>query len=195
MSITWPDAASFSNPHQITNDQLKQYLKNNNYSFQLFDGSLLQLYYQCSKSGDELEKAALSYYQYTNDEDGFEYIEDDLEGEEFFAENILTSDIISYNAWLRIDYSPQTTRGVIHSAAHLHTNMSTELRIPLKGFPTPKQFIEAVVAWFYPSEYSRQRLTKEGNYTNPEKINSINDLNICTGHEDGDKILHLSMPG
>lgn len=202
MSITWPGATSFRSPNSINNDDLEEYHKNKKYSFQLFDGSLLQMRYICSKSGESLSQAQLSFLQYVSidTEEKYFYREDDANKgfDEFLISTTIESQQVETtysNSWLRIDYDPDHSRGVIHSDSHLHVSLSPDIRIPVKGVPTPKQFVESIMAWFYPQIYEDRLLNKAGEYLNLKRIQKINKETLNSeGHALSNVILHLNMP-
>jgi hypothetical protein len=78
--------------------------------------------------------------------------------------------------WIRLDYDPGAARGVVHAASHLHMSLTETVRLPVAGVPTPKQFVEAVVSWFYPDEYAHAHLNQDGQFTNAERQETINAL-------------------
>ena len=59
--------------------------------------------------------------------------------------------------WLRIDYDPRVAGGVLHAPCHLHVHGAPTVRIPVDRVPTPRAFVEAIAAWFYPQLYAKHR--------------------------------------
>src|SRR5690606_6401927 len=79
--------------------------------------------------------------------------------EEQMDAEVLPADLLAeQTSWLRIDFDPGAAKDCLHYHSHLHTNMGADVRIPVKRVPTPKQFVEFVVASFYPEIYRVLRL-------------------------------------
>lgn len=141
-------------PHRIddplSHDRFVEIADAGQYSFQLVtDGALLQLEYRFGEDSS-LKFASLGY----------------ISGGER-----------DYPAlgWLRIDYDPENERGSPHSACHMHIGLLPSSRLLVSGVPTPKQFIEFVVALCYPDIYSTHRtdrITGSWNYRAQLAVNS-----------------------
>jgi hypothetical protein len=103
------------------------------YSFQAFDGSIFRLYFRYAQSG-ALEQATLL----------FVHAQPCCEG----------SDVLP---WIRVDCDPKRQAGTLHAECHLHVHGAPSVRIPVDGLPTPRAFVEAIAAWFYPDKYRLHR--------------------------------------
>jgi len=167
----------------ITNVDLVQLAEEGQYTFQVFDGSILQLFYAYGESDDELIEARLAYYM-ANKFPG-------LNAESDTEVAILDVTPIS---WLRIDYS-QKEDDVLHSAAHLHLAGFPAGRLAVAGVPTPGQFIELVVSIAYPEQYREHRLNDSGDFKDPVKIDNLNS--VCLRPAPNPiyaKVPHLRVP-
>lgn len=98
--------------------------------------------------------------------------------------------------WLRFDYSPSATRkGVLHHDCHLHMSFFSDTRLPVRGFPNPKQFVEMVFALCYPKIYEGHRRDAAGDYVDKVKQSGINAP--CLGLDQieiFDFLSHLAIP-
>lgn len=90
--------------------------------------------------------------------------------------NIATSDFASerHISYFRIDYAPHQSGGVLHHDCHLHISGFPYTRIVVSGLPTPKQFVEFIMAICYPEIYRVKRLNSSGAYSNDNDIYSVN---------------------
>ncbi len=90
--------------------------------------------------------------------------------------NIATSDFASerHVSYLRIDYAPHQSGGVLHHDCHLHISGFPYTRMIVSGLPTPKQFVEFIMAICYPDIYRGKRLNPTGMYANDNDIYSVN---------------------
>ena len=120
------------------------------YSFQLtLDGSILQIFYNFCTS-TEIERASLAYYSTG--------LEDDCPV-----------------GWLRFDYDNSSDRGLYHPISHLHISLFPNCRIALNKIPSPRQFIEFVICYFYPEIYKEKGiLDDEGNLIDKDRMKNIN---------------------
>jgi len=147
--ITWPNRIRFD--VETTPDLLATLIEHRQYSMQVVDdGSVFQLYYAFSKNGAKLLEASL----------GFVFAGETVEpiGDPF-AEGVMPTGIPeSPLGWVRLDYDPMAGKDCVHYHSHLHLSLSSGVRIPVKRIPTPKQFVELIVAWFYPEIYRAHRL-------------------------------------
>ena len=191
--ISWQNYGGLTVGDNVTTKTVLELGKNRQYSFQLRDGSLLQLYYEFQTNGNILENASLAFYKFTDgqalaSEDAEEWADEEIRMDGALEDELLVP-------WVRIDCCPQHRRGVIHSAIHMHSNIGLSVRIPVSGVPTPKQFIEATIAWFYPEKYASRHLDSNGKYEDPERVAAINRHNIpCFDDHDARQILYLDMP-
>jgi len=76
-------------------------------------------------------------------------------------------------SWLRIDYEPADGRGVLHHDCHLHISSFPYTRFVVAGLPSPKQFVELIIASFYPKIYQLHRLDEKWQYADESKIASV----------------------
>ena len=134
------------------------------YTFQIAeDGSLIQLYYRFSRKTNQVDSARLAFYKAYSDSDSI------------------------YNlpaAWMRIDYDPNAKeRGIIHHGCHMHLSNFADTRFIVSGIPSPRQFIEFIIASAYPAKYAEHRLeldttSNDGSriwrYRNPQQIDNLN---------------------
>lgn len=127
------------------------------------DDSLLQLVYAFDEDEKTLLSARLAYYQSPLS------LRDEATMDDTWAPDESTSDDESdfignpdTVSWIRIDYDPGAHRDVVHTCCHLHVHGFSESRISIDGVPSPKQFIEFVLAVFYPKEYSSKRIGADG---------------------------------
>ncbi|AFE05185.1 hypothetical protein COCOR_03371 [Corallococcus coralloides DSM 2259] len=62
-------------------------------------------------------------------------------------------------SWIRIDFDPAAKRkGVLHHDCHLHVAGFPHMRIPVTAVPSPRQFVDFVMATCYPDIYRQHRL-------------------------------------
>jgi hypothetical protein len=114
------------------------------------DGSVFQLYYGFLGSSGRLVEASLGFF-FSGDLP--ETIGDP------FVEGVMPSGLPeSRPGWVRLDFDPLAGSDCLHYHSHLHLSLSPSVRIPVKRVPTPKQFVELIIAWFYPDIYRRHRL-------------------------------------
>lgn len=132
--VNWISDDEIMFPPNLTIDHLLRYIKQHNYSYMIHDGSLLQFRYVFRNDKTSLEYACLSFMKFID-----------------VAEDNLSNKVPV--PWMRVDYCPELAKGITHTACHLHLSISEEVRIPLNMIPTPRQFVLAVIAWFYPDEF------------------------------------------
>ncbi len=189
--------------------------ENHQYTFQISDdGSLIQLYYRFDQRTKQIDGANLAFYR--------AYSEQESIAEEFLlaeygvtplgdAEMTDTEEGVHSSfrdppvGWMRIDYDPNAKeRGIIHHDCHMHLSNFADARFIMSGVPSPRQFIELVVASVYPAKYEEHRLelgaTSNGGsrtwgYRNPQQINNLNQESMPL---DGDPIYnqltHFRVP-
>ena len=112
-------------------------------------------------------------------------------------------------SWFRIDYQPLKetiglgniqksiieSTGILHSKCHLHISGFPNSRFPVFGTPTPKQFMEIVVAFCYPEKYQKQRLDERGNYQDINRMKKVNEIIIDFDHDNIFQIItHIKIP-
>jgi len=160
--------------------------KTKQYSFQIVDdGSILQLFYQYRRDNVTLSNAALSYYSTLTPQESLEEADPSLEeifsavsspGESELPDFNIKVDDDPLVPWIRIDFSPQSNRHLLHHTCHMHISLLEHARIPLSGVPSPRQFIEFIIALFYPEHYRSHRLDSYGNPSDLNRLRAFNDL-------------------
>jgi len=119
------------------------------------DGSPLQLYYAFDKTGKRVVGASLGFYYSAQSSDDSSV--------EPSGEVLPISEAERTPGWIRLDFDPSANRvDVAHYYCHLHTSISDEMRIPVTGVPTPKQFVDLILCWFYPEVYRSEKLGETG---------------------------------
>ena len=191
--ITWTDRVPRMLDHPVMASDVVSLANDGQYTFQVHDGSLIQMYYSFDRRGFQLQAARLAFYsavvdnklinaykrsisvdtisdyeQEFNDEIALDE-PDEVEKETQFGG--LKNGPVS---WLRIEYAPQAAMGVLHHDCHIHFSTFPNSRFVVAGVPNPRQFIEFIMAFCYPELYRTHRLNNEGQYINLEKINSVN---------------------
>lgn len=198
--ITWRDYSSAMIVIPQSHLEVVQLYEDGQYSFQTTDGSLLQIYYAYARSGDELQEARLAFYKVDAASwDRSESAENPTgaivpEDKAPLGEQ-LAQDRVSV-PWLRIDYEPKNAGGILHNSCHLHISCFPQGRLTVAGVPTPKQFVEFVVAMCYPDVYSQHRLDDRGNFRELTRLEGINS-DCVPFHEDHviRHLTHLRIPG
>lgn len=201
-AITWRDYSSAKLVIPIAHSEVVQLYEAGQYSFQTTDGSLLQLSYSYARSRDELVEARLAFYKV--DEQSWE-VEEPIRAEGD-GESLGSTGSPNYDeaviyrpisiSWLRIDYSPKSACGVLHNSCHLHLSAFPAARVAVAGVPTPRQFVEFVVALCYPDIYRNHRLDNGGNYREPVRLETVNS--DCVAFREDlvyRQITHFRVPG
>lgn len=194
------------------------------YTFQvIIDGSLIQMYYQYDTRGNELKSASLAFYSSVSYDQLFDKDRNLMRLPITFQPDLETegNDIDSPDAdfqlgvygegtldvpklgtlrdgpvsWLRIDYDPEHARGVLHHDCHMHLSAFPRARLVVAGVPTPKQFIEFIMALCYPEAYHAHRLDNSGQYINEGHIVTINSNCVpLTEHNVFRQMTHFRIP-
>lgn len=155
-------------PETITQEDLARLESQRIYSFQRSDGSLFLLQYRF-RTNEALEGCRLAF--------------------------VKMQEHVESLPWLRIDLDRSSSRGIAHPTCHMQISGLHSARIALTTVPTPAQFVEAVQAWFYPSDFADSRLTDEGVYRDvalPREINR-RTASFCE-HFVIDDIAHVRFP-
>ena len=171
-TISWINYEPIEMPSLVHRSDIAMLEGKKQYSFQIIDdGSILQLFYSYRNDDEILVKASLAFYHVGILETTF-----DKEGNSLL---VVDSNIENYDdpliPWLRIDYSPETKHGPLHHSCHMHFGLFQHARIPISGVPSPRQFIEFIIAMCYPYHYESKRLDKEGEPLNLTSLRNIND--------------------
>jgi hypothetical protein len=184
--LAWP-GFSPSIEKDITRDTISFLAAKKQYSFQIFDGSLVQMIYDFSTKRNELKSASLAYYESLLDEDEFDEGEIDVSP---LAEPVSDSS----PKWLRMDFDDIEEHSGIHSSCHLHLAGFPQTRIPCSGVPGPRQFLETLMAWLYPSQYRKAVLAREKSELR-ERYLEVNRLcHLVTEPEHFNSLIHLTLP-
>jgi hypothetical protein len=182
-TIAWEGFHRRKLPFHVTPDHLVELSEAGQYSFQVVDGSIFQLTYQFDQTGEIVLFGSLGFYKTVDDAEML-VAEENVGSDAHIDDDVEIELIQTLNApppppiipWLRLDYDPEAARGVIHAASHLHVSLTSTVRLPVAGVPTPKQFVEAVMSWFYPDDYAKAHLDQHGAFTNPERQKNVNEI-------------------
>jgi hypothetical protein len=184
-TVAWQGFQRRILPFYVTADHLVELAEAGQYSFQVADGSIFQVTYQFDAAGEIVRYASLGFYKTVDDTVQTQLPDHNVPPHGLEFEGIQheasqtpssASDLPDSIPWLRLDYDPSAMSGVLHAASHLHVSLTDTVRIPVAGVPTPKQFVEAVLGWFYPDEYARAHLDDDGNFSDPGRQTTINEL-------------------
>lgn len=191
--VTWNNNKRIFLDEPITYDDVALLCDEKQYSFQLIDGSLIQLYYSFDGRGKTVSSASLSYFAYKNETSN--QLDVDYEIDEKWKEEESLSDNL-FASWVRLDYNPSEKRTVVHNDSHLHISSFPNSRLAVKGIPTPKQFVEFIIALCYPEVYKKHRLGLDGNYLDRRKMVQINRKKVPFPRSDVfQHITHIVVPG
>jgi hypothetical protein len=190
------------------------------YSFQTNDGAIFQLFYVFERR--QVVSASLSFVRayslegemldVDSDDESFEADSGaDLEmpananssegekGDKEDAEGDFDSvggDEARIVSWIRFDYDGVGSRGLAHAACHLHLNGFPKSRLPVRGIPTPVQFVDFVIALVYPDIFNTNHLNAEGYLVNEEAYKEANRNQLgCADAEALELVVHLRLPG
>jgi hypothetical protein len=193
------------------------------YSFQTDDGAIFQLFYVFDRR--EVVSASLSFVRAYSlrremldadaSDEAFEGSADDEpemlvtnpddrhleEGDE--EDSAAAIEAASGNhdetrivSWIRCDYDEVGRHGLAHAACHLHLNGFPESRLPVRGIPTPIQFVDFVIALAYPDIFNATHLDADGNLVNRDGYTDANRNQLgCSDAESVDLVVHLRLPG
>jgi hypothetical protein len=157
------------------------------YSFQLFDGSLIQLLYDFSSPENALKSARLAYYEGTQTTDQDEQIDGEISPVEDDEEERLPR-------WMRLDFGRQNDPSCIHAECHLHLCNLPTTRISCGGVPGPRQFLEGVIAWFYPDLYRQRVLQCEPDVRTRRYIDVNRHSHFVAPSDHFHSLLHIALP-
>jgi hypothetical protein len=199
--ITWQEYSSAKLMLPTSHSDVLKLYEGGQYSFQTVDGSLLQIHYAYARTTDELIEARLAFYKV--DQRSWEFEENFSEegpNDQVAPPGSEALDPIMFRqcsiSWLRIDYAPKSASGVLHNSCHLHLSSFPTARLVVAGVPTPKQFLEFVMALCYPDLYRTHRLDENGNYREPNELLSVNSDPVPF-REDPifRQVTHIRIPG
>lgn len=212
IDISWGNRVSSMLDDPISENDVIDLIDRGQYTYQISaDGSPIQLHYRFDRLSGDLEHARLAYYRTLNDEQFYKFAR--MSSSQGFAMDYEGSDgsfdeQITYDAvvdWLRIDYDPRARiRGVIHHDCHMHISGFPEARFVLSGVPSPSQFVEFLIASFYPQNYEAHRLrevhdqflnTIRWQYKRSDIIEKVNHSSTPIDANDVyDAIVHFQVP-
>jgi len=196
--ITWNQRSSRMMPVNSTTVDVIGLIENQQYSFQVsVDESIIQLYYKFSND-NIIASASLAYYgtipwgvMRLTDQD---YTEGNpLEKGTNQAVPEIKNEYIN---WIRIDYDSACEKpSIVHHLAHIHIAGIPSGRIPFDTLPSPFQFIDFVIASYYPDHYREARMNENGLLLKPSKIKRLSKHRVAI---ESDAVrpyaIHLSVP-
>lgn len=180
-------------PYHATARDLASLADSGQYSFQLPDGSLIQMAYHFDTSDVLVAASLLFCFAGEGVSDDDDVTEEDYEAAQI--EPML--ELEEMVPWIRIDYSPEHGREMIHNECHLHLARFPMTRMGVQGVPTPRQFVEAVTAWFFPDEYARRHLAESGELSDRDRPKRVNEdcLNCVDETCCAMRVLHMRARG
>jgi hypothetical protein len=170
--ITWTGRAPIFLDHPVMASQIASLLAERQFTFRVYeDDSIFQIFYSFSRDGATLQTARLAFYSAIPDDkilsaynlaynlgesvdtDTISNIEHELEDEEgpfeldreseFDAQLLgLTDGPVS---WLRIEYDPQASKGLLHHDCHLHLSTFPHSRFVVAGVPGPSTTVVSMI--------------------------------------------------
>lgn len=183
--VTWPNRVRFDT--ETTPDLLATLIENRQFSLQVVeDGSIFQFYYAFANNGQLLE-ASLGFV--------FAGIPPEAIGDPF-AEGVMPIAVPeSHPGWVRLDFDPKAGQDCLHYHSHLHLSVGADVRIAVRRIPTPKQFVEMIIAWFYPEAYRANRLAN-GEFQLPNEDSRVLFEEIMPVQEGIPSLtgIHISVP-
>jgi len=201
-TVGWEGFEQRRLPFQVTPEHLAELAERGQYSFQVADGSVFQISYQFDPSGDILRFGSLGFYKAIDNLISAPVVDGASESSDETSDSPDVDLAEPQSApgaqtvpWLRLDFAPSAARGVIHAASHLHVSIAENIRLPVAGVPTPKQFVETVLSWFYPDDYARAHLNQNGEFVDPNRQTGVNALFCAVTAEPAVlNALHLLVP-
>ncbi len=184
--VAWPNYVP-SIEKNVTWETVSLLASNRQYSFQLIDGSIIQMLYDFSAPQAELKSAMLAYYENRIEEEP----DEETEGEVVPLDDDSNS---SSPKWLRMDFSKREDGSSIHAHCHLHLSGFPDTRISCAGVPGPRQFLESLLAWLYPDHYRDTVLVREDDDL---KLRLVDVNRVCIQimpREHFNSLLHLTLP-
>ena len=146
--VTWSNSHVTMLPENITKAETLKLSQQRQFTFRIsLDDSVLQLTYRFFDGA--VKEARLAYYEVG-------LSDSDTELGDVHPPTELDFDQPA--RWVRFDYRDSGLERVLHTDSHLHVSGLPGTRFAVAGLLTPKQFIEFIVAHFYPDIYKRFRL-------------------------------------
>jgi hypothetical protein len=203
--ITWAERTPHFLKGTIQHGDVLGLIETGQYSFQTSDdGSIIQLHYEFEQGGAEVKAASLGYFAAPPPQDDSGLSSQGERGQIPDSEDAGITDgsegtrteTSQYASWLRIDFSPTTAGGVLHHDCHLHVSGFPASRLVVKRLPTPKQFVEFVIALCHPNVYTSQRLDHTGGFVDATRMTSVNTPAFtCEDNDLYAHMMHLATPG
>lgn len=200
--VSWAGFSKIWLSENLTPQEFLNLVENGQFSFQLLeDGSICQLLYEFDAAGEKLVRASLAFYGkppiFNEEEPNPEkFDENDTEFNADLADvETEFCDLNSISRWLRIDYDCDEKNSAVHGDCHMHVGGLPGARILVRGVPGPAQFIEWVMALFYPDIYRNHRLAADGDFVNIAKLKNANRRAIAFDDHDFYRYLtHILVP-
>lgn len=158
--ILWSSSEEiFDISYVLNNDKYeniyKECLNKKAFTFQMIDGSLVQLMYKLDRRGKKIISHRLAYLPNPNidlyaNKENFE--EEYYDSEDFLTEYV---DINSHPTPIRFDYDNDDTKYVehYHTYSHLTFGNYKDCRIPINTPISPYKFIDFILRSFYFKKY------------------------------------------
>jgi hypothetical protein len=195
--VTWQQRSGLRLPARLTHEALAEAGREGQYSFQMIDGSLLQLWYRFAGDRTTLQSAGLGYYR--NEAPGEHFDDDELEEDDADPDDVGPADVpvIETLPWIRFDYDPGAFRGCVHAKCHMHWSMCNGSRLAVRGVPSPRQFVESVMSWFYSEEYAARHLNDDGSHRDDERVGWVNGALLVDEGDDPHRarLMHVNVIG
>lgn len=163
-TVSWTKEPRFMTYPVLTSDVLNL-IEDRQFTFQVTEGDvvtgIIQLHYSYDRPGRNITSASLGFYSTkpliaTRTKPGSSMaVSDDIAESNIISSANIEEDPVS---WMRIDYAPLDRSDVIHHECHMHLSGLPDTRLMVRGLPNPKQFVELVMASFYPEVYRLHRL-------------------------------------
>lgn len=176
-NLSWDNRVSKIVPDPMSPGDFLGLVESYQYSFQnSIDGGIFQIYYGIHQQDRRLLSARLAYY-YPIYKISSDIGNDELANDEpmdnasaYIVEGQPEPDSIG---WLRLDYDPNNSSGLLHAPCHLHVGGFPSARLPVKGVPSTSQFIEFIICFIYPDEFKEHRLNEHGVYHAPSVLGRL----------------------
>lgn len=185
-SVTWANAEIVILPEEITKAETFELSRRRQFTFRMSaDDSVVQLSYRFNQGN--ITEARLAFYEV-----GLREYEDDVGN----VRPVEDADANLAARWVRFDYRETGLGRVLHTDSHLHVSGLPGTRFAVSGLLTPKQFIEFIIAHFYPDIYENVRLAHGVEFN--DVIDSINADCFKCGSEPThlyERIAHFRIPG
>jgi len=204
--ISWNNYLRRDRIFDIRRSDLIEIVKTGQYSFQIIeDGSVFQLYYEFNDYNNSLCSANLAYFNtggisydtflelqfsdvYNVETNSTHTLDKDINYQEDLYEDPLI-------AWIRIDYSPHEYCRPLHHLCHMHYSLFPNTRISVNAVPTPRQFLEFILATNYPHLYSEKRLNQTFEPNDLTRIAAFNSPSFPRIDSSVYSVLpHISIP-